>query len=42
MKGKLSETTLIFAHHRNNDILSEGRLSETTLKNEIPIYGKRV
>ena len=42
MKGNLNETTLIFAHHRINITLSEGPLSETTLKYEIPIYCKRV
>ena len=42
IKGTLNETTLIFAHHRNKSILSEGDLSETTLKYEIPIDGKRV
>ena len=41
MKGTLNETTLIFEHHRNNSILSEGPLSETTLKYKIPIYCKR-
>ena len=41
-KGALNETTLIFAHHRSRNILSEGALSETTLKNEITLYGKRV
>ena len=40
-KGTLNETTLIFAHYMNNNILSEGALSETTLKNEILISGKR-
>ena len=42
MKGSLNETTSYFAHHRNDSILSEGALSETTLKHEIPIYCKRV
>ena len=40
-KGTLNETTFIFAHHMNNSILSEGPISETTLKYEIPIYCKR-
>ena len=42
IKGTLNETTLIFAHPRNDTILSEGPLSETTLKYEISIYCKRV
>ena len=41
MKCTLNETTLIFAHHRNNSILSKRPLRETTLKYEIAIYGKR-
>ena len=41
IKGTLNETTLIFAHHINKSILSEGPLRETTLKYEIPIYCKR-
>ena len=42
MKSTLNETTSYFTHHRNDSILSEGALSETTLKYEIPIYCKRV
>ena len=41
-KGTLNKTTLIFAQHRNKSILSEGDLSETTLKYEITIDGKGV
>ena len=39
MKCTLNETTLIFAYHKNNSILSERPLRETTLKYEIAIYG---
>ena len=38
----MNETTLIFAHHRSRTIVSEGALSETTLKYEITLYGKGV
>ena len=42
MKSTLNETTSYFAHNRNDSILPEGTLSETTLKYDIPIYCKRV